>query len=103
MIPPKVSDVAASIQHLMEVSAEFDSVSLELFSVVFKDAFHICPLCDNERQVVVDKESYGKYHVSRVVLFGPAPGSLLWAKLASAAMRLAQASVHEWEASVSAL
>ena len=49
VILPKVSDFAASIQHLMEVSAEFDSVSLELFSLDFKDAFHTCPLYDNER------------------------------------------------------
>jgi hypothetical protein len=69
-------------------------MSLELVSVDFRDAFHMCPLKHDERQFVVAKDSYGWYHVSKVVQFGLSPGPLLWARLASAAMRFGQAIVN---------
>lgn len=64
----------------------------------FRDTFH---MKHDERQFVVAKDSYGWYHVSKVVQFGLSPGPLLWARLASAAMRLGQAIVKPWEAAVS--
>jgi len=76
------------------------ATAVELFSIDFRDAFHRCPLRQEERQFVVCKDSYGFYHVSRVVQFGLSPGPLLWARLAAAAMRLGQSAIAEWEASV---
>ena len=101
VILPKISDVAQSIQHLARLNEGWSDMTLELVSVDFKDAFHMCPLKQDERQFVVAKDSYGWYHVSKVVQFGLSPGPLLWARLASAAMRLGQAIVKPWEAAVS--
>ena len=58
------------------------------------------PLCPAERKYAVCKDLHGKYHVSKVVVFGLAPGPLLWARLASAAMRVSQAVVAPFEAAV---
>ena len=101
VILPKISDIAQSIQYLAKLNEGWSDMLLELVSVDFRDAFHMCPLRPDERQFVVAKDSYGWYHVSKVVQFGLSPGPLLWARLASAAMRLGQAIVKPWEAAVS--
>ena len=99
VILPKITDVVAIIHHLQSSNSSWDA-PLELYSIDFKDAFHMLPLRPEERQFVICKDGYGRYHVSKVVLFGLAPGPLLWARLASAAMRLAQSAVWDHEASV---
>ena len=100
VILPKITDVATSIQRLLCRNRDYERQELELVSVDFKDAFHMCPLRQDERQFVVWKDSYGCYHVSKVVQFGLSPGPLLWARLAAASMRLAQSVVRDWESCV---
>ena len=63
VILPKISDVAQSIQYLAKLNEGWSEMSLELISVDFRDAFHMCPLKHDERQFVVAKDSYGWYHV----------------------------------------
>ena len=70
-----------------------------MFSSDFRDAFHSLPLRQDERRYVVSKDLHGRYYVRKVVLFGLAPGPLLRARLASAAMRLSQAVAHDGESS----
>ena len=100
VILPKVTDFISSVQHLLQQAEDWPDHSLELFGADFKDAFHMLPLCPAERKYAVCKDLHGKYHVSKVVVFGLAPGPLLWARLASAAMRVSQAVVAPFEAAV---
>lgn len=95
VILPKVTDFVKSVRRLLERKAEGDE--LELFSTDFRDAFHMLPLCESERKFVVYKNSKGQYHISRVVVFGLSAGPLLWARLASSAMRLGQAATRDGE------
>lgn len=97
VILPKMTDAISSIQSLLEVHHWDSEQELELFSADFKDAFHMLPLCETERKYVVYKNGRSQYHVSKVVVFGLTAGPLLWARLASAAMRLAQATLHKGE------
>ena len=45
-----------------------------VFSTDFRDAFHTLPLRQDDRCYVICKGLHGRYHVSRVVLFGLAAG-----------------------------
>ena len=85
---PKITDAVAGLnrvrRHLM-VGEEIE-------------AFHTLPLRSEDRGFVICKDLHGKYHISRVVLFGLAAGPLLWSRLAAGAMRLAQATVEDGHA-----
>lgn len=100
VILPKITDVVSALHALARKNQGWSDVQFELFSVDFKDAFHMCRLRQDERQFVICKDSYGLYHVSKVVQFGLSPGPLLWARLASASMRIAQSVAKDWESSV---
>lgn len=100
VILPKITDVVSGLHAIARKCEGFSGFELEMFSVDCKDAFHMCHLREEERQFVICKDSYGCYPVSKVVQFGLAPGPLLWARLASASMRLGQSIVQDWEASV---
>ncbi len=89
-----LTDVAGAIRRLLVKNDGWAHQQLELISVDFRDAFHTCPLRQDECQFVVCKDSYGSFHVSRVVQFGLSPGPLLWARLASAAMRLGLSAIE---------
>lgn len=99
VVLPKISDVISIIHHLLDANSGCDH-ELELYSVDFKDAFHMFPLRRDERHFVISKGGYGRYHMSRVVQFGLAPGPLLCARLVSAAMRACQSAIHDFEWSV---
>ncbi len=100
VILPKITDFVSSVHHLLQQAEDWPDHSLELFGADFKDAFHMLPLCPSERKFAVCKDLRGRYHVSKVVIFGLAPGPLLWARLASAAMRISQAVVAPFETAV---
>ena len=97
VILPKMTDFVKSVQHQLRVTPEGTGDELELFSADFKDAFHMLPLKQSERKYVVYKNGRGQYHVAKVVVFGLSAGPLLWGRLASAAMRLAQAMSRDGE------
>ena len=97
---PKITDAVAALNRVRQGMDMQSDDELEMFSADFRDAFHTLPLRKEDRCYVICKDMHGKYHVSKVVLFGLAPGPLLWARLASAAMRVSQAAVQEHEASV---
>lgn len=97
VILPKVTEAVASIQTPLAFHHQDTGQELELFSADFKDAFHMLPLKETERKYVVHKNGYGQYHISKVVVFGLTAGPLLWARLASGAMRLVQAALRKGE------
>ena len=97
VILPKMTDFVKSAHHLLTVVDPHSMDEMELFSADFKDAFHMLPLRQDERQYVVYKNGKGQYHVAKVVVFGLSAGPLLWGRLASAAMRLAQATAIDGE------
>ena len=99
VILPKITDVVAIIHHLRSANSSWDA-QLELYSIDFKDTFHMLPLRPEERQFVMCKDGYGRYDVSKVAQFGLAPGPLLWARLESAAMLLTHSAIWDHEASV---
>ena len=103
VILPKVTDFVKSVQRILKkTSWNVDgSWQFELFSSDFSNAFYMCPLRSEERCFVIFKGRDGRYHVSRCVVFGLAAGPLLWARIASAAMRLAQATMKDHEAAIS--
>ena len=99
VILPRETDALSAFQHVLRTNWHCSPDEIEMFTADFRYAFHSLPLRQNVRRYVVSKDLHGRYHVSKVVLFGLAPGPLLWARLASAAMRLSQAVAHDGESS----
>ena len=89
VVLPRIPDVAKSCDELLKTSNPDDQ--LEFFVCDFSDAFYTLKLHDSERKWVVCKGLDSRYYVMRCVCFGLACGPLLWGRLASSAMRLAQA------------
>ena len=102
VILPKVTDFVKSVHRVASKRREIveRDYKFELFSTDFSNAFYMCPLRASERRYVVFKSGRGDYHVSKCVVFGLAAGPLLWARVASAAMRVAQAVMHSNEAAI---
>lgn len=105
VVLPRVSDVAMSLQKLLDLNSHYPSFYPELMSADFSEAFHTCTLREDERQFVIVKglpnqDGLPQYYVMKVVVFGLAPGPLLWARLCAAAMRLSQATLKAEEADV---
>eukprot|EP00438_Fugacium_kawagutii_P036445 Skav213606 [mRNA] locus=scaffold1971:99628:100965:+ [translate_table: standard] len=90
IILPRVPDVAKSCEELLKTAYPDDQ--LEFFVCDFSDAFYTLKLHESERKWVICKGLNNRYYVMRCVCFGLACGPLLWGRLASAAMRLAQSS-----------
>ena len=104
IVLPRVTDVTASWKRL--VDAHHGRVEVEMMSADFKDAFNMLKLADAEKPMVVVKGLDGergqpRYFAFQVVVFGLAPGPLLWGRVAAAAMRLAQSAMWASEAEVS--
>ena len=105
VVLPRVSDVAMSLQKLLDLNSHYPSFHPELMSADFSEAFHTCTLREDERKFVIVKglsnqDGLPQYYVMRVVVFGLAPEPLLWARLCAAAMRLSQATLKAEEADV---
>ena len=103
VVLPRVTDVTQSWRRLVtETEGLLDA---ELYSADFKDAFNMLTLCRSERPYTIVKgkpDSHGtnRYCVFSLVVFGLAPGPLLWGRVAAAAMRLAQSALLPNEAEV---
>ena len=103
---PRITDVASGLQKLLEANSGWNpSARPQLMSADFSDAFHMLKLRDDERKYLVvkgmeDSQGRPRYYVMRVVVFGVAPGPLLWGRLAAAAMRISQAVVKNFEGEV---
>lgn len=102
VILPKITDFVKSVHRILgrRPQQSEEEQELELFSSDFSNAFYMCPLKSSERGYVVFKGKGGKYYVSKCVVFGLAAGPLLWARVASAAMRVVQAVMREHEAAI---
>ena len=104
VVLPRITDVMASWKRLIE--AHQGHAEVEMMSADFKDAFNMLKLAEVEKPMVVVKGSNGehdqpRYYAFQVVVFGLAPGPLLWGRVAAAAMRLAQSAMWPSEAEVS--
>ena len=104
VVLPRVTDVMASWRRLVE--AHEGKAEVEMMSADFKDAFNMLRLAKAEQPLVVVKGADGehgqpRYFAFQVVVFGLAPGPLLWGRVAAAAMRLAQSAMWPLEAEVS--
>ena len=103
VVLPRVSDVADSLKRLLWHNSNYRTWPC-LMSADFSDAFYMAKLMDSERKYVITKgmplNGRPRYYCMKVVTFGLAPGPLLWARLASAAMRLSQAMARPWESEV---
>ena len=58
VILPKITDVVSGLHAIARKCEGFSGFELEMFSVDFKDAFHMCHLREGERQFVICKDSY---------------------------------------------
>lgn len=88
------------------MEAHEGKAEVEMMSADFKDAFNMLRLAKAEQPLVVVKGADGehgqpRYFAFQVVVFGLAPGPLLWGRVAAAAMRLAQSAMWPLEAEVS--
>ena len=88
VVLPRIPDVAASCRELLKFASSYDQ--LEFLVCDFSDAFYTLKLHESERKWVICKGLDSSYFVMKCVCFGLACGPLLWARLASWAMRLAQ-------------
>ncbi|CAJ1365705.1 unnamed protein product [Effrenium voratum] len=103
VVLPRITDVAAAWENLLRLNCE--GTQAELMVADFKDAFNMLGLRQNERPFVIVKglnaaNGAPRYFAFSVVVFGLAPGPLLWGRLAAAAMRLGQASMRPNEGEV---
>lgn len=103
VVLPRVTDITSTWYRLTR-SHEGSKV-IEMMTADFKDAFNMLQLADAEKPMVIVKGMDGeqgqpRYYAFQVVVFGLAPGPLLWGRVAAAAMRLAQALMLPDEAEV---
>lgn len=87
---PRLHDVAASVQELFKIMSPEEQ--LEFLVIDFSDAFYTLRLDPRERPWVCIKGLDSHYYLPRSVCFGLASGPVLWGRVASAAMRLGQAT-----------
>ena len=96
VVLPRISDVAQGSSSL----ASFGGRTLEFLVCDFKDAFLSLFLHPSERPFVIVKDIYNRYIAIKVCAFGLASAPLLWCRMSSMAMRLAQAASAEHESRV---
>ena len=99
VVLPRITDLVASVQALLKLSAQVfvQGWQLELGVWDFRDAFYMMKLRSQEKKYVVVKGADGFYYLMQCVAFGLACGPLLWGRLAAAAMRISQSAVQSWE------
>lgn len=94
VVLPRISDVAKGAKAL----AGYSDHELEFLCCDFQDAFLTMLAHPDERPFIVVKDALGRYVAIKVCAFGLASAPLLWCRLSSMAMRLAQACSEDHEA-----
>ncbi|CAK9112875.1 unnamed protein product [Durusdinium trenchii] len=104
VVLPRATDIGKTWKRLQDETGGWKEA--ELFSADFANAFNMLQLCQSERPYVIVKghetpHEPAAFFCFSAVMFGLAPGPLLWGRVAAAAMRLAQAAITHGEAEVS--
>ena len=95
VVLPRVTDAATSLHELLK-SARVDDVP-EFYIIDFSDAFYTLHFHPAERAHTIVKGNCGSYFILHCVCFGLSCGPLVWGRLASAFLRLGQATTNSSE------
>ena len=86
---PRATDIGKTWKRLQDETGGWKEA--ELFSADFANAFNMLQLCQSERPYVIVKghetpHEPAAFFCFSAVMFGLAPGPLLWGRVAAAAM-----------------